>query len=170
MTSGQPVDTVRYALRALRVRDLVVLDESGVSILAAYPFAVYDTGHRVTVHGQTVNSLCAIDALGTGAMCGTEATIASACAHCGKAIRVATSGGGMLLAAVEPNTAIVWYTLAFEGCVAQSRCPSTVFFCSDDHLAAWRASKSAHILGDRLAMAEALEIGIALFGPLLRVV
>lgn len=167
-TSGQPLDTVRRALETLRKRDLVVLNESGASILAAYPFAAYRTGHRVTLHGQTADSLCAIDALGTGAMCRTETTITSACAHCGKPIHIATSSSGTALAAVEPSTTIVWYTLAFEGCVAQSRCPSTVFFCDDDHLAAWRARKGTHVLGDRLVMEEALEIGIALFEPLLR--
>jgi hypothetical protein len=167
-TSGQPLDTLRGALGTLRVRDLVVLDQSGASIRAAYPFAAYATGHRATFRSQTVDSLCAIDALGAGAMCGTETTIASACAHCGRPIHVATSGSGMLLAAVEPRTAIVWYTLAFEGCVAQCRCPSTVFFCNDDHLATWRGNKSTHAAGDRLTVEEALEIGIALFEPLLR--
>ncbi|MBI2716986.1 MAG: hypothetical protein HYX37_21445 [Rhizobiales bacterium] len=167
-TSGQTLDITRRALGTLRARDLVVFDESGASILAAYPFAAYCTGHRVTVHGQTVDALCAIDALGTGAMCRTETTINSACAHCGKPIHIATSSSGTALAAVEPGTAIVWYTLAFEGCVAQSRCPSTVFFCDDDHLAAWCACKGTHVLGDRLVMEEALEIGIALFEPLLR--
>jgi hypothetical protein len=43
-----------------------------------------------------------------------------------------------------------------------------VFFCNDDHLAAWRASKSAHTAGDQLTVHEALEVGIALFEPLLR--
>lgn len=167
-TSGQPFDTMRRALETLRVRDLVVLDESGASILAAYPFAAYPTGHRVTVGSQTVDSLCAIDALGTGAMCETKTTISSACAHCRKPIRIATSNSGMALAPVEPQTAVVWYTLTFSGCVARSRCPSTVFFCHDDHLTAWRDSQGAQITGDRLAMEEALEIGIALFGPLLR--
>lgn len=81
--SGQPFDTVRRALETLRVRDLVVLDVSGASILAAYPFAAYPTGHRVRVGRQTVDSLCAIDALGTGAMCKTKTTINSACAHWG---------------------------------------------------------------------------------------
>jgi alkylmercury lyase len=167
-TSGQPFDTVRRELESLRVRDLVVLDESGASILAAYPFAAYPTGLRVTVGSQTVDSLCAIDALGTGAMCETETTIGSACAHCGKRIHIATSSSGMALAAAEPPTAVVWYTLTFAGCAAQSRCPSTVFFCHDDHLTAWRASQGAQIAGDRLTVEEALEIGIALFGPLLR--
>lgn len=167
-TSGQPLEAVRRALRTLRVRDLVVLDESGTSILAAYPFAAYATGHRVIVGSQSVDSLCAIDALGTGAMCETKTTISSACAHCGKPIHIATSNSGMALATVEPPTAVVWYTLAFGGCVAQSRCPSTVFFCHDDDLTAWRASQGAQIAGDRLAIEEALEIGIALFGPMLR--
>ena len=168
-TSGQPLDTVRRALEKLRLRDLVVSDESGASILAAYPFAAYRTGHHVTLHGRTVDSLCAIDALGTGAMCGTKTTIRSACAHCGEPIHIATSSSGTALAAVEPRTTVVWYTLAFEGCVAQSRCPSTVFFCNDDHLAAWRAGKNAYMTGDRLTVEEGLEIGIALFEPLLRV-
>lgn len=167
-TSHQPFDTVRRALESLRVRDLVVLNESGASILAAYPFAAYATGHRVALRSHTVDSLCAIDSLGTGAMCETDTTISSACAHCGKQIHIATSSRGTALAAVEPRTAIVWCTLAFEGCIAQSRCPSTVFFCNDDHLAAWRASEHAHTAGDRLTVEEALEIGIGLFEPLLR--
>ena len=74
-TSGQPVDTARDALETLRKRDLVVLNESGASIFAAYPFAAYCTGHRVTFRSQTVDSLCAIDALGTGAMCEAKTTI-----------------------------------------------------------------------------------------------
>lgn len=165
--SGYPFDTVQRALETLRIRDLIVLDESVALIIAAYPFAAYATGHRVSFRSQTVDSLCAIDALGTGAMCGTDTTIASACTHCGKPVHIATASGGTALAAVEPRTTIVWYTLAFEGCVARSRCPSTVFFCNDDHLAAWRASKHA-MAGDRLTIEEALEIGIALFEPLLR--
>ncbi|MBY0320292.1 MAG: hypothetical protein K2X72_16325 [Reyranella sp.] len=168
-TNGQPFDTVRRALECLRARDLVVLDESGASVLAAYPFAAYTTGHRVRVGSQTVDSLCTIDALGTGAMCETTTEISSACAHCAKPIHIATSNGGAALVVVEPATAVVWYTLTFAGCVAQSRCPSTVFFCQDDHLTAWRASQGAQIAGDRLIVEEALEIGIALFGPLLRV-
>jgi hypothetical protein len=167
-TSGQPLDIVRRSLGTLRVRDLVVLDEAGSSILAAYPFADYATGHRVTLRARTANSLCAIDALGRGAMCETDTTINSACAHCGKPIQIATSNSGMALAAVEPAAAVVWSTLTFGGCVAQSRCPSTVFFCHDDHLKAWRANEGAQIAGDRLTAGEALEIGIALFGPLLR--
>lgn len=165
---GRSFDEVKRALESLRARDLVVLDQAGGSIVAAYPFAAYSTGHRVALGGQTVDSLCAIDALGAGAMHGAESSIESACAHCGVPIHIATCRAGMELAAVEPASTMVWYSLAFDGCVAQSCCPSTLFFCSDDHLAAWRGGKGAGTAGDRLNTAEALQIGIALFEPLLR--
>ena len=166
--TGQSPEKVRSVLESLRMRDLVVLDQADSSILAAYPFAAYPTGHRITLRGQAVDSLCAIDALGAGAMCETESSIDSKCAHCGAPIHITTSRGGMELEAVEPASTVVWYSLAFDGCVAQSCCPSTQFFCSDDHLTAWRAGNGARTTGDRLNMREALEIGIALFEPLLR--
>ena len=166
--SGLSLGAVQRALGTLRTRDLIVLDQAGIAILAAYPFAGYSTGHRVTLRDRTVDSLCAIDALGSGAMCETATTIDSACRHCGTPINIATGSGGTALAAVEPATTVVWYTLTFDGCVAQTRCPNTSFFCNDDHLAAWRAGQGQHSAGERLAVDEALEIGVALFAPLLR--
>lgn len=167
-STGQSPDEVQSALESLRRRDLVVLDQFNASIRAAYPFAAYSTGHRITLSGQATDSLCAIDALGAGAMCETESSIDSKCAHCDVPIHITTSGGGTALKAVEPAGTVVWYSLAFDGCVAQSCCPSTQFFCSDDHLAAWRAGIGARTTGDRLDIHEALEIGVALFEPLLR--
>jgi hypothetical protein len=164
----QSVDETRRAIDSLRLRDLVVLDKLGASIVAAYPFTGASTAHRVTLGGQTVHSLCAIDALGAGAMFGADASIESTCAHCGTAVHVTLSRGGVQLETVEPADAVVWYTLLFDGCAAENSCPSTVFFCSDDHLASWRAGQGARAAGERLSMAEALEIGIALFEPLLR--
>jgi hypothetical protein len=167
-STGQSPDEVQSALESLRRRDLVVLDQFNASIRAAYPFAAYSTGHRITLSGQAIDSLCAIDALGAGAMCETESSIDSKCARCDVPIHITTSGGGTALKAVEPAGTVVWYSLAFDGCVAQSCCPSTQFFCSDDHLAAWRTGNGERTTGDRLDMHEALEIGIALFEPLLR--
>jgi hypothetical protein len=166
--SGQSPDQVRRSLEMLRARDLVVFDAAGASIVAAYPFTAYVTGHRVTLRGRTVDSLCAIDALGTGAMCRSEASIISSCAYCGASIDITTSANGDELVAVEPAGTVVWYTLVFDGCAAQSCCPGTLFFCSDDHLAAWRESKGDRKDGARLSIEEAFEIGVALFEPLLR--
>lgn len=91
---ASPPDEVRSALESLRRRDLVVLDQFDASIRAAYPFAAYSTGHRITLSGQATDSLCAIDALGAGAMCETQSSIDSKCAHCDVPIHITTSGGG----------------------------------------------------------------------------
>jgi len=90
-------------------------------------------------------------------MCQTESSIASKCAHCGVPIHITTSRGGTEFKLVGPVGTVAWYSLAFDGGAAQSCCPSTVFFCSDDHLTAWRAGNGAHTTGDRLNMHEALE-------------
>ena len=166
-TARTPEQTL-HSLRALRARDLVVLDDGGASVLAAYPFTSYDTGHQVTIRGHTLNALCAIDALGISAMCDADTTIMSACPCCGEPIRVETGGHGRELQSVAPAAAVVWYTLVFDGCAAQSCCPSTLFFRNDAHLRRWLDAGRSREEGDRLTVTEAFEIGVALFGPLLR--
>jgi mercuric reductase len=64
--TGLSETAIRPLLEELHRRDLVVLD--GERIIGAYPFSDRDTGHRVTVDGCTLNAMCAVDALGIGAM------------------------------------------------------------------------------------------------------
>ena len=167
LAAGRSMEQTERALRVLQDRDLVVLDAAGV-ILAAYPFTRYWTGHRVMIGSQAVNALCAIDALGVGALCGRDTIITSSCAWCHTPIRIETDGGGLALRSITPTHAVVWCTLVFNGRVAQSCCPSTVFFCGDAHLDRWANAGRSLGRGDRLTMAEAFEIGAALFAPLLR--
>lgn len=151
-------------LEDLRRRDLIVLD--GERIVGAYPFTDWDTGHRVTFDGRTRNAMCAVDALGIGAMTGHDITIAARCRQCGAPIRIATLDRGRALAEVEPDTAVMWQSVRYEGaCAANSLCAATVFFCSDEHLSAWRRERSAAEPGFRLSISEGLEAGRALFGP-----
>jgi mercuric reductase len=151
-------------LEELRRRDLVVLD--GARIVGAYPFAERDTGHRVTLDDRVLNAMCAVDALGIGVMTGRNIAIASRCFHCGLPIRITTQNQGRTLASVHPPTAVVWQDVRYEGgCAANSLCATTVFFCSDDHLSAWRRGRAADEVGFRLSMEEGLEAGRAIFGP-----
>lgn len=155
---------IQPLLEELRRRDLVVLD--GNRIVGAYPFTDLDTGHQVTLDGRVLNAMCAVDALGIGAMTDRDITIGSRCRHCGAPIRITTRDRGLGVAQVEPVTAIVWLSVLYEnGCAASSLCTATSFFCSDDHLAAWRQEHSADRPGFRLSTEEALEAGRALFGP-----
>ena len=151
-------------LDELRRRDLVVLD--GELIVGAYPFTDQDRGHEVTLDGRALNAMCAVDALGIGAMTDRDISIASSCRHCGAPIRITTRDRGRVLADVEPQTAVMWQSVRYEdACAANSLCATTTFFCSDEHLSAWRRERSADEPGFRLSIDEGLEAGRALFGP-----
>jgi mercuric reductase len=163
---GQSDAAVRPLLGGLRRRDLVVLE--GAGIVGAYPFTDWNTGHSVTLDGRTLNAMCAVDALGIGAMTDRDIAIASPCYHCGAPVRIATRDRGRALADFAPGTAVVWLSVQYEGgCAANSLCAVTAFFCSDEHLAAWRHERPADEPGFRLSMEEALEAGRAIFGPIL---
>ncbi|GLK70594.1 bifunctional organomercurial lyase/mercury(II) reductase MerBA [Ancylobacter dichloromethanicus] len=162
--AGLSEAAIRPLLEELRRRDLVVLD--GERIVGAYPFTDRNTGHRVTLHGRVFNAMCAVDALGIGAMTDLDITIASRCRHCGAPIRIATRDQGRVLAQTEPRTAVMWQSVRYEGaCAANSLCATTAFFCSDDHLSAWRRQQAGDEAGFRLSIEEGLEAGRALFGP-----
>ncbi len=151
-------------LAALAARDLLALADDGERIASAYPFADCDRGHRVRCAGRRLYAMCALDALGIGAMLGEDAAIASACGVCGVEIRIATRDRGRRLARVFPEASVVWASLAYaDACAARSMCPRTAFFCSDEHLWSWRRNNPGE-RGHRLDIAEALEVGRALFG------
>jgi mercury(II) reductase len=162
--AGLSETTVRLLLQELRGRDLVVLE--GERIVGAYPFSDRDTGHRVTLDGRVLNAMCAVDALGVGAMTDRDVVIVSCCRHCGAPIRITTRDRGRALAEVEPQAAVMWQSVRYESaCAANSLCATTAFFCTDEHLSAWRRERSANEPGFRLSIEEGLEAGRALFGP-----
>jgi mercury(II) reductase len=162
--TGLAEAAVRARLENLRRRDLVVLD--GGRIVGAYPFSDRDTGHRIDLGGRTVGAMCAVDALGVGAMLGRDIVIVSHCRHCARAIRITTRERGQSLAENAPQAVVVWLSRRYDGeCAANSLCTATAFFCSDGHLAAWRRTRSADEPGFRLSLDEALQAGRAIFGP-----
>lgn len=162
--TGLSRTVIRSLLQELRGRDLVVLD--GERIVGAYPFSDRDTGHRVTFDGRILNAMCAVDALGIGAMTDRDVAIVSRCRHCGAPIRITTRDRGRALAEIEPRAAVMWQSIRYESaCAANSLCATTAFFCTDEHLFAWRNERSADEPGFRLSIEEGLEAGRALFGP-----
>nr|WP_256476215.1 organomercurial lyase [Siccirubricoccus soli] len=167
--TGQDEPAVAEVLRALRRRDLVVLDEHGTAVTAAYPFSARETGHRVRLDGLAeVHALCAIDALGMGAMLGCDTAVESSCPECGAPIRIATRDKGCALASAAPSAAVVWAGIRYaDGCGATSGCTVKLFFYSDEHLAAWRQRVDPGGAGFRLSVEAALQVGKGLFVPML---
>jgi alkylmercury lyase len=158
---------VATVLRTLQSRDLIELDGNSANIRLAYPFTEAATGHRVKLNGHTLSALCAIDALGVAEMYGADISISSPCSLCGSQVDVTTAAEGRSLHSVTPSGAVVWYDFAYDGSAAASCCPAIVFFCSGEHLEQWLNAQTPRHDGIRLTMDEALEVGRAIFGPVL---
>lgn len=158
-------EVVGRLLDNLKVRDLVVLGERGETIAGAYPFSESDTGHRVHLRGRTLNAMCAIDALGAGAMYGEDTVVDSSCQNCGRSVQVETRDGGREIKYVSSENIIVWSGVQNTGgCSADTMCKVMAFFCSDYCLDSWRSADTA---GYRLSIVEGLQAGKAIFMPLL---
>ncbi|MGA3340710.1 MAG: organomercurial lyase [Methylocella sp.] len=163
-TGFTELETARL-LTALSQHDLVILERDGAAIRGAYPFTQSATGHSLTFvrRERTLNTMCAIDALGAGAMCREDTIIRSGCHLCGVPVIVETRNRGMALDEVRPRSAVVWTGFrASRGCAADSLCTALVFFCSDGHLDLWRASGKTND-GRRLSVEEAFQVGKSLF-------
>ncbi len=168
LTTGFAPDQVRDLVAKLKARDMVVLDRDGATLTGAYPFVDRDTKHRVRLGETVLNAMCAIDALGTGAMLGADVAIESACRSCGAPIRIETCDKGAALADYAPTSAVVWTGIQYSnGCAADSLCTVMAFFCTDEHLQTWRDAQGRETKGFRLSMDEGLQLGRAIFMPLL---
>jgi len=167
--TGLEQDCVAALLDRLVARDLVVRAGDCHTILGAYPLTIRATEHRVKLGGRIVQAMCAVDALGAGAMFRADVAIESRCRACGIPIRIDTSSEGTALGRVEPRSTIVWSGIRYEGdCAATSLCTVIAFFCSQAHLEAWRQANHPDAEGYSLTPDEALEVGRALFAPFLR--
>jgi hypothetical protein len=161
-------DETRRLISDLAEHDLVGLDGAASAITYAYPLTVQKTEHRINLSGQVLYALCAVDALGVGAMYGTDVIIESSCRRCRAEVAIHTAEQGTVMAEGRPSGAMVWYDLAYDRKAATSCCPSIAFFCGAQHLREWRSDEGAKRLGYALTLDEAFEVGRALFGPLLR--
>lgn len=153
-------------LDCLRSHDLIDLDRAG-EVKLAYPFTQASTGHRIHVGGRALNALCAIDALGAAAMCRTDIAVSSSCHQCRETVSVVTTGQGKALKSATPSSAVVWYDFAYDGSAATSCCPAIAFFCSEEHRRLWLQAQTPRRKGIDLTMDEALQLGRAIFGPVL---
>jgi mercuric reductase len=165
---GLPAEIVEQLLIGLADRDLIVRSNGG-RLVGAYPFTDRATGHRARVGKQVVHAMCAIDALGAGAMLDRDIKVESSCRACGAAIHVTTRDRGGALGAVSPSDAVVRAGTRYDGgCAANSCCTVIAFFCSPAHREEWCARNASATRGFDLSMSEALEVGRALFGPALK--
>ncbi|MBN8990578.1 MAG: hypothetical protein J0H42_20215 [Rhizobiales bacterium] len=154
-------------LRKFESHDLVAFNQTSNRIRLAYPFTESVTGHRVELNGHFLHALCAIDALGVAGMYDADIAISSSCVHCGDTIHARTTDKGRAVHSFSPVGAVIWYDFAYDGSAAASCCLAIAFFCSGGHLQQCLDLQKVRREGIRLTMDEALEVGRAIFGPVL---
>jgi alkylmercury lyase len=167
--TGLTLENLRTLLADLQAHDLLGIDPTAQVVLYAYPFTGEQTEHHVQLCGRELHAVCAIDALGVAGMSRTDVIIESYCRDRGSriAIAIVTTQAGKSLSYVQPANAVLWYDLACSGCAAVSCCRSTALFCSEAELQRWLRTQDPQPAGYRLTLAEALEVGRALFEPVL---
>lgn len=168
LTTGLAPEQVQDLLVKLSDRDMVVVNADNSEIIGAYPFVERQTEHRLKLDDTALYAMCAIDALGTGAMLGMDIKVVSACRYCHTPVRFKTGDKGLKLASHTPEQTNVWVGRQYaDGCAANSLCTTMAFFCSDAHLDSWRSEQSPPPKGVRLSFEEGFQLGKAIFMPLL---
>lgn len=162
------VSEIDGLLAQLEERDLIVLNPTDGAIQGAYPFTDRKTEHRIRSCDIVTNAMCAIDALGAGAMLDRDTVIESKCRHCECGISIKTKDRSRSIRSVTPASVVVWSGIhEIDGCAADTQCQVMAFFCSDDYLETWKNGQEKPPLGHRLSLSEGLQAGMAIFRPFL---
>ena len=176
LTATEEQIDVQSALQRLRELDLIHWDQNSGDVNVAYPFSGVPTPHRVTLAGMLpAYSMCPIDALGIPSMF-TDAVIESECAFCGEKITIDVKNN---MPVANPDTVVVGLgttdaadtnACCDSSCesneptsISTSCCSAIQFYCSEEH---WQKAneKNSTTAKDKLTLAEAFEVGAAVFG------
>lgn len=108
----------------------------GGAVVAAGGLAVAPARHQLQLAGQTFWTWCAFDGIGIPAALDADAVLDTRCPACGQPIRITVTRGEPL-----PDSPVVgWLPGRACGNVQDDFCPEANLFCSDAHLASWRAA------------------------------
>jgi len=145
--------------------DLIHCNGEG-EVTVAYPFSGRPTRHRVRIEGYTVFAMCAIDALGVAPMFERAIVIESSDPLTNAEISIWLQPDGT--GTWQPNEAVVVTgracadRAAFKGC-----CHVLNFFASPDNAERY-LSEHEDVSGFPITMRQAIEVGRAIFGAVLK--
>jgi hypothetical protein len=169
LETGAPPDTKELKIKQLDElcdRDLIVMN--GDVISAAYPFSTTPTLHKVEINDITIANVCAIDALGSGAMAHKAVCVTSQCATCKNDIVIQLSDDGLTVENTSPAAPRVWAGIVpISGCAANTQCQSMLMFCNQQHLDDWIRTKKQKPDGFDFNVEQAVQLGAAIFRPFL---
>ena len=98
-------DAVDGAVRGLRARGTLVLDDATGAIVGARGLTLRPTRHALTMSGRRLYTFCAIDAVGIPAALGADAEVASRCHGCATPVALSLCAGALRDA---PAGTVIW--------------------------------------------------------------
>jgi alkylmercury lyase len=145
-------ESAQRTLDILVQRGMAILE--GEALVAIDGLSVHPTGHRMSIENDDLFTWCAADALGIPAALGEDAQVATACPHCSAEITLTIRSG----APHAGDDLVLWLPTSSCSHVVTQFCPDVNFFCSREHLDAWR-SKVGEAEGRVLSAEEVAELG-----------
>jgi len=163
---AQRVDNIDEAIKILQQNDMVVFDGEGEPV-GAYPFTMEKRGHRISVNGHLVHSMCALDSLAISPMYGVELEINSACHVTGEPVLIRQKGLNILNASDVQDVyfAINWNAASANSCCADSLCTEMIFLKGESLANNWFNQDTEH--RQIFTLDQAVEFAAGFFMPLL---
>ena len=154
------------ALTRLASDDLVVLNATGNEIVGAYPMTTEDTPHHLKVNKQSVNAMCALDALSVGPMFDAEVEISSRCHVTGTVITIHMQGETLQEVSPSPEVHVGVRWQNPSACAAHSMCLEMVFLKDQPTALEWQAGDTENT--SLFNLQDAIAFGAGFFTPLLQ--
>ncbi|UCE90277.1 MAG: alkylmercury lyase family protein [Pseudomonadota bacterium] len=156
---------VEAALQRLGADDLIVLDAEGKQLVGAYPVTLEQTPHKISVNGNSIHAMCALDAVSVAPMFDAKVTIDSTCHVSATPITVAMQGREIVdvKPTAEVTVGIRWRMPS--AVAAHSMCMEMVFLKDRRTVQAWLNGDTENIA--LFTLPEAVAFGTAFFRPLL---
>jgi len=158
------VTDTEKVINTLRSNDMVVFDSSDEPV-GAYPFTMEQRDHRVKVNGNTVHSMCALDALAISPMYKIKTHIDSKCHVTGDSISIDQLNQEVLNKEEnqEVHFGINWNSAA-NNCCATSLCTEMIFLKDKKIADTWLSDDLEN--REIFSIDDAIEFASRFFSPL----
>lgn len=161
---AQHVDDIDTAIAILKEKDLVVFNDNNEPT-GAYPFTMEQREHRVTVKGNTVHCMCALDALSVSPMFNLPTEISSRCHVTTSPIAIRQQDSSVNKEAKGIYFGIYWGAASEGSTCAESLCTEMLFLKNKTVAENWLSELPEH--REIFNLEDAIEFGARFFIPLL---
>ena len=162
---AQQVGNIDECIDALKKNDMVVFDNNDEPI-GAYPFTMEPREHEVTVNGNNVHCMCALDALAVSPMFDMETMIKSRCHVTAEPVNIHQRNHEIIDA---DNNSDVYFGISWNSaannCCATSLCTEMIFLKGKRIADQWQAEDADN--REIFNLPDAIKFAAGFFVPLM---